>query len=353
MQHPPKGRGATANPPPRFLSGSSEVIDDGWAPSDEPPPPLATTVTVEQARSILSRNDSPDIPFSLSLNPYRGCEHGCIYCYARPSHAYMDLSPGLDFESRLFAKPNAAELLRRELAKPGYRCSPIALGSNTDPYQPIEREWRLTRQVLEVLAEYDHPVTITTKSSLVERDIDILAAMSEKNLTLVFVSLPTLDRGLARAMEPRATAPQRRLETLRRLREAGIPCGVLAAPMIPQLNDRELETVLEAAREAGAEMAAYTLLRLPYELKELFRDWLARHYPLRAEHVLSLLRQMRQGQENDSRFGQRMRGSGQFAELIRSRFRLALKRLGYNRRELLLDTEAFRPPLKDGQLNLF
>lgn len=353
MQHPPKGRGAIANPPPRFISSNSAAFDDGWAPSDEPPPPLTTTVTVEQARSILSRNDSPDIPFELSLNPYRGCEHGCIYCYARPSHAYMDLSPGLDFESRLFAKPNAATLLRHELAKPGYRCSPIALGSNTDPYQPIEREWRLTRQVLEVLAERDHPVTITTKSSLVERDIDLLAAMAKKNLALVFVSIPTLDRGLARTMEPRATAPQRRLQTLLSLSEAGIPCGVLVAPMIPQLNDREMETVLEAAREAGAEMAAYTLLRLPYELKELFRDWLMHHYPLRAEHVLSLLRQMRQGQENDSRFGQRMRGNGQFAELIRSRFRLALKRLGYNRRELLLDTEAFRPPPKNGQLNLF
>jgi DNA repair photolyase len=352
--HPfPKGRGATANPPPRFVANRGETFDDGWARDEEPPSPLTTTVTVERARSILSRNDSPDIPFDLSLNPYRGCEHGCIYCYARPSHAYMDLSPGLDFESRLFAKPNAAELLRRELARPGYRCSPIALGSNTDPYQPIERDWRITRQVLEVLAECGHPVTITTKSSLVERDIDLLAAMAKKNLALVFVSIPTLDRGLARTMEPRATAPQRRLETLRRLSEAGIPSGVLAAPIIPQLNDRELEKVLESAREAGAEMAAYTLLRLPYELKELFRGWLERHHPLRAEHVLSLLRQMRQGMENDSRFGQRMRGNGQFADLIRNRFRLALKRHGYNQRELLLDTERFRPHSKGGQINLF
>jgi DNA repair photolyase len=265
----------------------------------------------------------------------------------------MDLSPGLDFESRLFAKPNAAELLRRELAKPGYRCAPIALGSNTDPYQPIEREWQITRQVLEVLAECDHPATVTTKSSLIERDIDLLADMARKNLALVFVSIPTLDRPLARAMETRATAPQRRLETLRRLSEAGIPCGVLVAPMIPQINDRELETVLEAAREAGAEMAAYTFLRLPYELKDLFEGWLQAHYPLRAEHVMSLVRQMRSGKENDSRFGQRMRGSGQFAQLLRDRFRLAVKRLGYNRRELILDIDRFRAPSTDGQMSLF
>lgn len=348
-----KGRGALASPPGRFERRKREVLDDGWERDDEAPPPLATTVTEERARTILTRNDSPDIPFELSLNPYRGCEHGCIYCYARPSHAYLDLSPGLDFESRLFAKPEAAKLLRQELAKPGYRCAPIALGSNTDPYQPIEREWRLTRQVLEVLAECGHPATVTTKGALVERDIDLLAAMAKKNLTLVFVSLPTLDRALARRMEPRATAPQRRLETIKRLSEAGIPCGVLAAPMIPQINDRELETVLEAAREAGAEMAAYTFLRLPYELKELFESWLQAHYPLRAEHVMSLMRQMRGGKENDSRFGQRMRGSGQFADLIRDRFRLAVKRLDYNRREIILDTDRFQPPSLDGQMALF
>jgi len=349
----PKGRGAPTSPPGRFEPREREDFDDGWDQDDGPPPPLQTTVTVERSRTILTRNDSPDIPFELSLNPYRGCEHGCIYCYARPSHAYMDLSPGLDFETRLFAKPDAAELLRRELAKPGYRCAPIALGSNTDPYQPIEREWRITRHVLEVLAECDHPATVTTKGALVERDIDLLAAMAKKNLALVFVSIPTLDRPLARAMEPRATAPQRRLETLRRLAEAGIPCGVLVAPMIPQINDRELETVLEAAREAGAEMAAYTFLRLPYELKELFEGWLQVHYPLRAEHVMSLVRQMRGGKENDSRFGQRMRGNGQFAQLLRDRFRLAVKRLGYNRQELILDTDRFRPPSSGGQMALF
>lgn len=349
----PKGRGALTSPPGRFERREREDFDDGWDQDDGPPPPLQTTVTVERSRTILTRNDSPDIPFELSLNPYRGCEHGCIYCYARPSHAYMDLSPGLDFETRLFAKPAAAELLRRELAKPGYRCAPIALGSNTDPYQPIEREWRITRHVLEVLAECDHPATVTTKGALVERDIDLLAEMAGKNLALVFVSIPTLDRPLARSMEPRATAPQRRLETLRRLAEAGIPCGVLVAPMIPQINDRELETVLEAAREAGAEMAAYTFLRLPYELKELFEGWLQAHYPLRAEHVMSLVRQMRGGKENDSRFGQRMRGNGQFAQLLRDRFRLAVKRLGYNRRELILDTDRFRPPSAGGQMALF
>ena len=349
----PKGRGAPLNLQGRFEKLGREAFDDGWTQDDEAPAPLATTVTVEQARSIISRNNSPDIPYEQSINPYRGCEHGCIYCYARPTHAYMDLSPGLDFESRLFAKPNAAELLRKELAKPGYRCSPLAMGTNTDPYQPVERKWEITRQVVEVLAACDHPLTITTKSSLVERDIDLLAPMARKNLALVFISIPTLDRQLARRMEPRAASPQRRLETLRSLSAAGIPCGVLVAPVIPALNDSGVEQVLTEARAAGAEMAGYTLLRLPHEVRDLFEAWLASHYPLRAAHVMSLVRQMRGGQENDARFGARMRGSGQFAELLRQRFRLACKKLGYNQREIMLDCDAFRPPQKHGQLALF
>jgi DNA repair photolyase len=349
----PKGRGAPLNLQGRFEKLGREAFDDGWTRDDEAPAPLATTVTVEQARSIISRNDSPDIPFEQSINPYRGCEHGCIYCYARPTHAYMDLSPGLDFESRLFAKPNAAELLRKELAKPGYRCSPIAMGTNTDPYQPIERKWQITRQVIEVLAECDHPLTITTKSSLVERDIDLLAPMARKGLALVLISLPTLDRQLARRMEPRAAAPQRRLETLRQLRAAGIPCGVLVAPIIPALNDNGLERVLAEAHAAGAEVAGYTLLRLPHEVRDLFEAWLAQHYPLRAAHVMSLVRQMRGGAENDARFGSRMRGSGQFAELLRQRFRLASRKYGFNQRDIGLVTELFRAPPQHGQMALF
>lgn len=349
----PKGRGAPLNLQGRFEKLGREAFDDGWTQDDEAPAPLVTTVTVEQARSIISRNNSPDIPYKQSINPYRGCEHGCIYCYARPTHAYMDLSPGLDFESRLFAKPNAAELLRKELAKPGYRCSPLAMGTNTDPYQPVERKWEITRQAVEVLAACDHPLTITTKSSLVERDIDLLAPMARKKLAVVFISIPTLDRQLARRMEPRAASPQRRLETLRRLSEAGIPCGVLVAPVIPALNDNGVEQVLAEARAAGADMAGYTLLRLPHEVRDLFEAWLASHYPLRAVHVMSLLRQMRGGQENDARFGARMRGSGQFAELLRQRFRLTCKKLGYNQREIMLDCDNFRAPQKHGQLALF
>ncbi len=283
-----KGRGALGNPLGRFERTGRQPFDDGWEP-DEKGAPAKTSVTEERARTIISRNDSPDVPFEQSINPYRGCEHGCIYCYARPSHAYLGLSPGLDFETRLYAKTNAAALLRGELAKPGYRCRPIALGANTDPYQPAEREWRLTRQVIEVLAECEHPLTIVTKSALIERDLDLLAPMAAKGLVQAYVSLPTLDRGISRRLEPRAAAPGRRLQTLGALADAGVPCGVLVAPVIPALTDAGLETVLAEARGAGAAAAAYVLLRLPHEVAELFRAWLDGHYPLKAAHVMSLV----------------------------------------------------------------
>jgi DNA repair photolyase len=350
---PPRGRGATFNPGGRFESESREAFDDGWGDLAEEPRQAPTTVSAEIARSIISRNDSPDIPFSQSINPYRGCEHGCIYCYARPTHAYLNLSPGLDFETRLFAKVNAAELLREELARPGYRCQPIALGANTDPYQPAEREWRLTRQVLEVLAECGHPVTITTKSALVERDLDLLAPMARENLARVFLSVATLDHELARRLEPRASAPRRRIETMRRLAEAGVPVGVVAAPVIPFLTDPQLEAVLEAARAAGAGDAGYVLLRLPHEVRDLFRAWLEHHYPLKAAHVMSLVRQMRGGEENDPAFGSRMTGRGLFAELLARRFQVACERLGLHReRNRPLDCSRFRPSALGGQLRL-
>ncbi len=349
-----RGRGALGNADGRFEPYAHVAIDDGWGSLDAEPAPLKTTVTIDSTRTIICRNDSPDIPFTQSINPYRGCEHGCIYCYARPSHAYLGLSPGLDFETRLYAKPQAARLLEIELRKPGYRPSPIALGANTDPYQPIERKLGITRAILEVLAAYRHPCSIVTKSALVERDLDILAPMAEQRLIQVFVSVTTLNRALARSMEPRAAAPPRRLATIRALAEAGIPVGVLSAPVIPALNDAEIESILEASRAAGARWAGYVLLRLPHELKELFKEWLARHAPLKAAHVMSLIRQARGGRENDPRFGSRMRGQGEFAELIERRFRLACRRLDLNREPPALDTGRFRPPARCGdQLGLF
>jgi DNA repair photolyase len=359
--HAFKGRGATFNPDNRFRRDTRDAVDDGWnAPAcdegDEPPPPR-TTVTIQNARTIIARNDSPDIPFDRSINPYQGCEHGCIYCYARPSHAYLDLSPGLDFETRLFAKPNAALLLRAELAQPGYRCEPIALGTNTDPYQPIEREWKITRQIIEVLAECEHPLTITTKGVLIERDVDLLAPLAAKNLVRAYVSIAMLDRELARKLDPRAPSPQRRLEMITALADAGIPVGVSVAPVIPQLTDKDLEAILEAAAAHGARSAMWVMLRLPREVKDLFRDWLAQHYPLRAEHVMSLVQQVRGGRDNDPEFGSRMRGEGLFADLIARRFAVACKRLGLNKdRTLRLDTTRFRPPKgpgTDAQLDLF
>ena len=353
---PRKGRGAGINPEGRFEHETRTAFDDGWGNADDDePPPLKTTVTIERANSIISRNASPDVPFTQSINPYRGCEHGCIYCYARPSHAYMNLSPGIDFETRLFAKVNAPELLRAELARSGYRCELIALGANTDPYQPIERTYKITRGILEVLAACDHPVGIVTKNALVERDIDLLAAMARKNLVNVYISINNRDHDLARRLEPRCSAPTRRLQAISRLADAGIPVGVLVAPVIPFLTDHEIEPVLEAAAAAGASSAGYVLMRLPYELKDLFRDWLDTHYPLKAEHVMSRVQQMRGGRDNDAAFGARMRGRGELAELLRRRFDIACKRLGLNngQRGSDLATSLFRPPRLDGQLGLF
>ena len=351
-------RGALSQIQGRFEPEARTPFDDGWTRDDEAPAPLATTITIERARTIIARNDSPDIPFDQSINPYRGCEHGCIYCYARPSHAYLELSPGLDFETKLFAKANAAERLRAELAKPGYKVSPLSLGANTDCYQPAERKHRITRQILEVLAECEHPLTIVTKSALVERDLDLLAPMARKNLVKVFVSIGTLDRALARKLEPRAASPQRRLDVLRALSGAGVPCGVMVAALIPALNDKTLEQVLEAAAQAGALEAAYVVLRLPNELKDLFKEWLAAHYPERAEHVMSIVRQMRGGRENDPRFHERMRGTGNYAELIDQRFDIACRRHGLNghgggRRTPELDCTRFVPPSPGGQMKLF
>jgi len=346
---PVKGRGATFNPANRFRADARERCDDGWPAPAEPEdelPPLRTTVTIQRARTIIAHNESPDIPFTRSINPYQGCEHGCIYCYARPSHAYLDLSPGLDFETKLYAKPDAAALLRAELAKPGYRCEPIALGTNTDPYQPIEREWKVTRSVLEVLAEHRHPFTIVTKSALVERDIDIIAPMAAQRMARVYLSVTTLDRELARKLEPRAAAPQRRLQAVNSLSTAGIPVGVMVAPIIPQLNDRDLEAILDAAATNGASAAGWVLIRLPREVAPLFREWLDVHYPQRAAHVMSLIRQMRGGRDYDAAFGTRMRGEGEFAALFEKRFSIACRRLGLNRgrEQTGLDTTRFRLP---------
>ncbi len=356
---PIKGRGSLSRPEGRFESLRREKVDDGWLLDDEPLPPFKTTVTAEPARSIISRNESPDVPFDQSINAYKGCEHGCIYCYARPTHAYLNLSPGLDFETKLFYKPNAAELLDAELRKPGYRCSVINLGANTDPYQPIERDLKITRSLLEVMLRFRHPVTIVTKSALVERDVELLAELAKENLAAVFISVTTLNNELKRTLEPRTASPAARLRALRTLSSAGIPVGVLASPMIPFVNDHELEQILETAKEAGARSANYILLRLPYEIKDLFREWLATHYPLKADHVMSLIQQARGGKDNDPRFGHRMTGAGQYADMLRQRFTIASQRLGLNRRatpgeRVVLDTSRFRiPPESGDQLALF
>ncbi|MCD9031948.1 PA0069 family radical SAM protein [Luteimonas sp. Y-2-2-4F] len=345
---PTKGRGAASWVEGRFERRSAVAEDDGWGCLQEDdeafrPPPLATRVTEETARRIISRNDSPDVGFDQSVNPYRGCEHGCVYCFARPTHAYLDLSPGLDFETRLFAKTNAAERLRAELARPSHTCTPIALGINTDGYQPIERERRITRACLEVCAEAGHPVSIVTKSALVRRDLDLLAPMAERGLVNVHLSVTTLDNRLSARLEPRAAAPHARLRTLEALAAAGVPAGVLVAPVIPMINDRELEAILEAARDAGAASAGYVLLRLPHELKEIWREWLGLHYPERAAHVMSLIRQMRGGRDYQSAYGSRMRGEGPFAQLVAARFARAHRALGYGRLPALR-TDLFRPP---------
>ncbi|MFC5696104.1 PA0069 family radical SAM protein [Pseudomonas sp. GCM10022186] len=346
---PPRGRGTASNPFNRYAPTTSVAMDDGWF--QEVPPSRATEVRLETAKSIITRNQSPDLPFDRSVNPYRGCEHGCIYCYARPSHAYWDMSPGLDFETRLIAKTNAVALLEQQLSKPGYQCAPINLGSNTDPYQPIEREHRLTRQTLEVLLRYRHPLTIVTKGSLVLRDLDLLTELAEQNLVAVMISLTTLDDELKRILEPRAAAPSARLRAIRVLHENRIPVGVLCSPMIPMINDMELESLLEAARDAGARQASYMLLRLPREVGPLFEEWLQAHYPQRATHVMSIIRQCRGGEIYDSRFGHRFKGQGPFAELLARRFAVAVRRLGLNqRRGYDLDCSRFCPP--GGQMAL-
>ncbi|HSK40113.1 MAG TPA: PA0069 family radical SAM protein [Arenibaculum sp.] len=357
---PRKGRGAVSNRTGRFEALDYRRVDDGWGSAplqvhDDDLPPLRTTLTADAARRILTRNDSPDIPFDRSINPYRGCEHGCIYCFARPTHAWLGLSPGLDFETRLFHKPDAAKLLDAELRAKGYRARTVALGANTDPYQPVERDRRITRSVLEVLSAFNHPVGIITKSALVLRDIDILASMAERRLVRVCLSVTTLDADLARKMEPRASTPARRIETIRQLNEAGVPTAVLASPMIPALNDHELERILDAARAAGAGAANYILLRLPLEIADLFEEWLRAHVPDRAGRVLNLLRDARGGALYRSQFGARMKGSGPHAELLARRFELACRRLGLDRRRWHdLDTTRFRPPPRPGdQIELF
>ena len=350
-----RGRGAVSNPAGRYEQLDRVPVADGWPSSEEgaaqaPVPTLRTEVTEERSRSIISYNQSPDVPFDRAVNPYRGCEHGCTYCFARPGHAWLGLSPGLDFETRLRAKPDAPNRLRQELAAPGYRCAPINLGSATDVYQPIERDWRITRQIIEVLAECSHPLTLVTKSALVERDIDLLAPMAHRGLVRVYITLTTVDPELARAWEPRAAAPWRRLRTMRRLSDAGIPVGVLVAPVVPFLNEPELERVLQQAAGHGACSASYTVLRLPLELREIFTDWLRTTYPERAERVLNRLSDMRpagragEPRLNDPRFHHRMRGEGGWAELLRLRFELAARRLGLERHRPVLRTDLFVPP---------
>lgn len=353
------GRGAVSNPDGRFRRAYAESFDDGWESLAEDAADGAATkpkteLDVDHSRSVISYNRSPDIPFDRSINPYRGCEHGCIYCYARPTHAYLDLSPGLDFETRLQYKPDAPEQLARELARPGYKPAPIALGVNTDAWQPVEKRLRLTRRILEVLWTYRHPVTVITKSGLIERDLELLADLAAENLVHASVTVTTLDGELNRALEPRAAGPARRLRMIERLAAAGVPTGVMVAPVIPALNDGELEAILMAAAERGARSAGYITLRLPHEVEPLFREWLEAHYPMRAEHVLSVVRQMHGGRQYDSRFGRRMRGSGPQAELIRERVRVARARLGLDRRLPPLDCTHFRVPARSGdQLGLF
>jgi DNA repair photolyase len=349
-----KGRGAPINLEGRFEVWNRESADDGWfqAPPDEPLR-IKTVIHVEHAKSVISRHDSPDVGFSQSLNPYRGCAHGCVYCFARPTHAYLGLSPGLDFETRLSAKVNAADKLREELAKPSYKCDVLTIGVNTDAYQPIERQQKITRSILEVAAECHHPVSLITKSALIERDLDILAPMARRHLVAATLSVTTLDHSLSMKMEPRTSAPARRLLAIKRLTEAGIPVNVNVAPVIPFLTDSELEPILEAAAEAGAVSAGYVLVRLPWEVKPIFKEWLEKHFPLKAEHVMSRIRDMRDGRENDPEFGSRMVGKGTLAELLSQRFRKAVKRFGLDKDIHELDCTLFVPPSRHGQGNLF
>jgi DNA repair photolyase len=346
-----RGRGAGINPTGRFEAETRHVYDDGWE-TIEDLPPFKTEVQVEKPRTIITRNDSPDISFDRSINPYRGCEHGCIYCFARPTHTYMGLSAGLDFESKLFAKPDAAKMLDKELSKPGYTAKTIAIGTNTDPYQPVEKKWRIMRDILQVLEAHQHPVGIVTKSALVVRDQDILARMAEKGLAKVALSVTSLDGKLARTMEPRASTPTRRLQALRSLSDAGIPVSVMVAPIIPGLNDHEIERILDSARAMGALEAGYVLLRLPLEVSPIFKDWLLRNYPDRYRHVLSLVRSMRGGKDYDAEWGKRMRGEGPYAWQIGRRFEIAAKRLGINVDKRRLRTDLFEATPGSEQLSL-
>jgi DNA repair photolyase len=350
-----KGRGAVTNPAGRFEATSLEAADDGWGSLDELPRRAETVLVADRPKRAITRNVSPDVPFDQSVNPYQGCEHGCIYCFARPSHSYWNLGPGLDFETRIFHKPGLAQLLDRELSAPGYVCKPINLGANTDPYQPAEREHRTTRALLEVLLAHRHPVTIVTKGALVLRDLDLLAELARLRLVTVFISLTTLDDELKRVLEPRAASPAARLRAIRELAAAGVPVGVLLAPLVPALNDHEIERLLESAAAAGAGRAASMMLRLPHELGTLFEQWLREHYPSRAERVLNLLRESRGGRLNDPRFGHRMRGEGPYAELLSARFKAACRRYGLNdERQAGLDTSSFvRDPLAPEQRELF
>lgn len=343
-----RGRGAVSAVRSRFDTETRQAEDDGWDNLEEAAP-LKTVLHSDSTRNIIAWNTSPDIPFDRSINPYRGCEHGCIYCFARPSHAYLGFSPGLDFESQIVVKRDAAVLLRRELAAKSYTPAVLSMGSNTDPYQPVERDLKITRSILEVLLEARHPLGIVTKSALITRDIDILAEMAQLGLVKVFISLTTLDRGLARRMEPRAATPPKRLEAIRQLNAAGIPAGVMTAPMIPAVNDMELERLLEAAFDAGAREAGWVLLRLPLELKELWREWLQAHYPDRASKVMKLVQESRGGRDYVPQFGGRMRGEGAYADLIAQRFGLAIRRLGLNERRLRLRTDLFRRPAADAR----
>lgn len=348
-QRPLKGRGTADSPDGRYNAMQRERVDDGWfqIPDDTP----RTRVSIETPKSIITRNQSPDLPFSQSINAYRGCEHGCIYCYARPSHAYLGLSPGLDFETRLTAKPQAAGLLKQEISKPGYQCSAISLGANTDPYQPIERDYRITREILQVLNEAHHPCHIVTKSAMIERDIDILKAMAQRDLVRVHISVTTLDHQLSRVMEPRATAPKRRLQTISTLHQAGIPVTVLIAPVIPVLTDYELESIVTAVRDAGARAVDYILLRLPMEVSDLFEDWLHTHRPDQATHILNRIRDLRGGRKNDARFGHRLHGEGIFANLLAQRFARICKTTGMTTKSPPLRCDLFQPP--GGQMTLF
>jgi DNA repair photolyase len=350
-----KGRGAVTNPAGRFEGTRLEAADDGWGSLDELPRRAETVLVPDHPRRAITRNDSPDVPFDQSVNPYQGCEHGCIYCFARPSHSYWNLGPGLDFETRIFHKPGLAQLLERELSSPAYACKPINLGANTDPYQPAEREHRTTRELLEVLLAHRHPVTVVTKGALILRDLDLLAALAHQRLVNVFISLTTLDDGLKRVLEPRAASPEARLRVIRSLSGAGVPVGVLLAPMIPALNDHEMERLLESAAASGAGRAGFMMLRLPLELGQLFEQWLREHYPARADRVLSLIRESRGGRLNDPRFGHRMRGEGPYAELLSARFAAACRRFGLNaEREASLDTTRFiRDPGAPEQRELF